>query len=293
MRLRLVIMDMDGTLLERHRRVADDTAAVIRRAAARGVRFVLASARAPCSALPFHRGLGLDTPLCCFNGALVRTDAGETWVADPLPVETAARLADWCGERGLYAKVFGDDVFFVGSATGETASYSASYLVPFAEVGDLAGFIRRVGLAPFAFVVHTAPGLVRRLEEEVRSRFAGAVSCHVPNDHALHLSSPRSSKLTAACLIAGRLGVAQRECLAVGDGDNDVELIRWAGVGAAVGNASPVLAAAADYVAEARESAGVAEVLRRFLAPPEEPPAEAAGHGRGGRARGASASARP
>ncbi len=270
-RLRLVVLDLDGTLLDGHRAVAAATARLIRLAAARGVRFLLASARPPCSMLPFHRGLGLDAPLCCFNGALVQTATGETWLREPLPAATATGLARWCAGQGLYAKVFGEDVFWVARATAETVAYSGAYLVPYAEVGDLGAFLAETGMRPYAVVVHTEPGGAAALEEAVRARFGGEVAVHVPNDHAVHLSAPAASKVAAARLVARRLGVAARECLAVGDGDNDVELIRWAGVGAAVANASPALARAAAYVAGAPESAGVAEVLRRFLAPDPGP----------------------
>lgn len=278
--IRLVVLDMDGTLLDDAKEVGPRTAAAIRAGAERGVRFLLASARPFCSARPYAAALGLDSPLICYNGALVRTPTGREVVRRPLPAEVARALAERCRAEDLYAKVYDDDLFFVAAATEETLKYSRAYRVPYRAVGDLAEHIAASGLEPLSFVIHADPVRLPSLRAEIEERFAGRLNCHCPNEHALHISSPEASKLAAVRLLAEEWGIAPAHVLAVGDGDNDLEVVRWAGIGVAVGNASPDLLAAADWVAPDNNRDGVGAALERFLLMPagsEAPPAAAAG----------------
>jgi hydroxymethylpyrimidine pyrophosphatase-like HAD family hydrolase len=65
--------------------------------------------------------------------------------------------------------------------------------------------------------------------------------------------------------IAEQLGVSREETLAIGDGDNDVEMVEWAGLGVAMGNATPAVKAVADWVAPPVTEDGVSAALRRFV----------------------------
>lgn len=266
--IRLVIMDMDGTLLDDAKEIGPGTAAAIRAGVAEGMRFVLASARPFCSAHPYAAGLGLDTPLICYNGALVKAAVGGTLLSRPLSADVARVLAERCKAEGLYAKVYDDDAFFVDTPTDETLKYSRAYRVPYRTVGNLAGFIAATGLAPLSFVIHADPARLPSLRAELEEQFAGRLNCHCPNEHAIHISSPEASKLAAIQLLAGEWGIGPHEVMAVGDGSNDLEMLRWAGLGVALGNASQDLLAAADWVGPDNNHDGVGVALERFLALP-------------------------
>lgn len=263
--IRLVVLDMDGTLLDDAKEIGAGTGAAIRVGAARGVRFLLASARPFCSARPYAAEIGLDTPLICYNGALVKAASGETLLSRPLASETARELAEICKAEGLYAKVYEDDVFFVDTPTEETVKYSRAYHVPYRSVGNLAEFIAASDLAPLSFVIHADPARLPSLRTELEERFAGRLNCHCPNEHAIHISSPEASKLAAVQLLAGEWGIGPDQAMAVGDGSNDLDILRWAGVGVALGNASPDLLTAADWVAPDNNRDGVGAALERFL----------------------------
>lgn len=265
-RFRLVVLDMDGTLLTDRKEITPRTAAAIRAGMARGVRFLLATARPWCSTRPFAEALGLDTPLICFNGALVREAGGGARLADrPIDAGTAAEMAAFCRERGLYVKVFGDDILYVEEATEETRRYSPRYRVPFREVGDMAAFIAGSGLSPYAFVVHSRAEEIPVLREEMEARWAGSVAGDCPNEHAIHFTDARASKLAAVRALAKGWGIGAEETLAVGNGGNDLDVIRWAGLGVAVANSPAEVLAGADAVTASNDEEGVAVALERYL----------------------------
>lgn len=255
---------MDGTLLDDAKGIGSVTAAAIHHGAAKDVRFVLASARPFCSAYNYAATLGLDTPLICYNGALVKSpDAVQ--LRHPLSSGVARELAELCRAEGLYAKVYDDDMFYVAAATDETPKYSRVYHVSYRAVGDLPEFISSSDLAPLSFVIHADPARLPSLLADIEARFAGRVNCHCPNEHAIHISSPEASKLAAVRLLAERWGIRAGDVMAVGDGSNDLDVVNWAGVGVAVANAAPDLLAAADWVAPDNNSDGVGVALERYL----------------------------
>lgn len=263
--IRLIAVDLDGTLLTDRKEIGPRTAAALRAAAASGVRVVLASARPACSARPYAESLGLDTPLVCYNGALVKEAGGGALLSRPLSPENVEGLGALCAAEGLYAKVFLDDAFCVASATEETVRYAAAYRVPFREVGDLAAWAGRARPEVFSFVIHERPDRLEDLLARLRRRFGGRLACHRPNEHALHLSAPEASKLAALQLLARRWGIAPAEVLAIGDGENDLGMLRWARTGVAVANAVPELRAAADWVSADNNAEGVGLAVERYL----------------------------
>lgn len=262
---RLVALDMDGTLLTDSMEITPRTANAIRSGMERGVRFVLATARPFCSARPFAEALGLETPLVCCNGALVYDGLGKVLDARPIASDAAAEMASFCQERGLYMKVYDGGVFYVQEPTQETLKYSPRYGIPYEAVGDMASFIAKKALSPCAFVVHAKPGEIPSLKAEMERLWAGRAVGDCPNDHAIHFTDARASKLAAIQSIAGEWGIPREEVLAVGNGGNDREMILWAGFGVAMANSVDGLRELADHVAASNNEEGVAEVLERHL----------------------------
>lgn len=262
---RLVALDMDGTLLTDALEITPRTAAAIRRGMERGARFVLATARPHCSARPFAEALGLATPLVCCNGAVVYDGQGRVLDARPIASDAAVEMASFCQERGLYMKVYDEGVFYVQETTAETRKYSPRYGIPFAAVGDMAAFIAREGLSPCAFVVHARPEEIPALKAEMEGLWAGRAVGDCPNEHAIHFTDVRASKKAAVQAIAGEWGIAKEEVLAIGNGGNDRELIRWAGFGVAMSNSVDGLREQADHVTASNNEDGVAEVLEQYL----------------------------
>ena len=102
MAIRLIAIDLDGTLLTSDKRISQATAAALSDAIRiAGVRIVLASARPPRTTLPFHRQLELDTPIVCCNGALVQMPpTGQVLIHRPIPARLAIQAVQFV--RGVY-----------------------------------------------------------------------------------------------------------------------------------------------------------------------------------------------
>lgn len=271
---RLLAIDLDGTLLDDKFRVSARTREAVRLAAAAGVRVVLATGRPFLSARPYAVALGLDLPLICYNGALVQEALSRRrWLFRPLPAEVAVEVAAFLESEGHYVKVYLDEMMFVAEATPDTEWFSRHYGVPYRCVGRLSAFLRRVaaeGREPppmlVGFVGEDAAG--RALVGRLRDRWAGRAECYRPSPWAVDVVAAGASKGAALAHLASLWGVGPGETMAVGNAGNDVEMMRWAGLGVAVANATEEARAAAAAVVADNNHDGVAEAIERFVLPP-------------------------
>ncbi len=268
---------MDGTLLDDEFRVGERTRAAVRRAVAAGVRVVLATGRPYLSARPYAVSLGLDLPVICYNGALVQDAfSGRRYLFRPLPADVAAGVAAFFEEEGRYVKAYLDEVMLVAEATADTEWFSRHYGVPYRCVGRLSLFLREAAAAGrepppmlVAYVPEDAAG--RELVRRLRERWGGRAAVHRPSPWALDVVAAGTSKGAALARLAASWGLTSADAMAVGNAGNDVEMLRWAGLGVAVANATAEARAAAAAVVADNNHDGVAEAIERFLLPPPRP----------------------
>jgi hydroxymethylpyrimidine pyrophosphatase-like HAD family hydrolase len=262
----LVATDVDGTLLDPDDRVSPRAAAVIDRLVAAGVGFVLVTGRPPRWIPPIVAQVGVARLAVCANGGVLydaledrvlwaRTLEPDTLagivaaVEDTLPgcglaverVGTAEDGAPFLAEPGYrHAWVDGDDVT-VGRA--ELLSRPAVKLL-----------VREPRLSSDAMVAALTPVI------------GGAADLTFSHPRGLvEISSPGVTKATGLAEVAQRHGVARPDVIAFGDMPNDLEMLRWAGHGVAMGNAHPALLEVADEVTAGNGEDGLALVLERWF----------------------------
>lgn len=266
MPIRLVAVDLDGTLLTDEMELCTRTGRAIAAIRRLGVKVVIATGRPFPSARPYAIRLGVNL-LVPYNGAQVRDVATGSFLLNlSLTPETAAGVVNVLETKGFSPRVYARDHLLVPRLTDEVLYLKEKFGVPVRAVGRLSTFLASVPGAGVDMV--TVRGGTETLEEtvaEVARRFAGEVVGRRPNPHALDFVSVGAGKEAALRTIAGRLGVEREEVMAVGDGENDIAMLRWAGIGVAMANAGPELLAAADWIAPDNNHAGVAAALERFV----------------------------
>jgi Cof subfamily protein (haloacid dehalogenase superfamily) len=265
---RLVATDVDGTLLDPTDRVPERSVAVITRLVAAGVGFVLVTGRPPRWIPPVVAELPVARLAVCANGGVLY-DAAEDrvlWsrVLEPAALaELATLVADTlpdCGlavERVAERSTGGADPFVAEPGyrhawpDADNAVSERSELLASPAVKML---VRNPGLSSDAMVAALAPVVGDRADLTF-SHPRGLVE----------ISPPGVTKATGLAEVARRAGVEAADVVAFGDMPNDLEMLRWAGHGVAMGNAHPALLAAADEVTAANGEDGLALVLERWF----------------------------
>ena len=263
-RHRLVALDVDGTLMSYDGVISDDVRAAVTDLVEAGVHVVLATGRAAHSAVAVAHDLGLTHGWAvCSNGAVTARldpELENGWTVarsvtfDPGPAlrAIAMELPD-----ALYAVEDLGGGFRVSAPFPENELSGAHTVVPFEELAA----------APVTRVVIRAPQSTPEEFHEIVERVGlHEVSYAVGWSAWLDLAPGGVSKASALEEVRRDLGVEPFATLALGDGENDVEMLRWAACGVAMGHALDVVRAAADEVTGTIEDDGAVEVLRRVLA---------------------------
>ncbi|MER3456403.1 MAG: hypothetical protein C4303_07810 [candidate division GAL15 bacterium] len=260
---RLLVTDVDGTLLTPDRRVLPEVREALRAARSRGVRVCLATGRMWGSVRPYAEAVGADSPVVLYNGAMVYDFHGdrilERHTLDPAAAREALEvLREFPDVR---PHVFADDRVYVDRRDEQSRAYLERDEITAEAVGDL---LDNLPEQPIKVLVVGDPERLARLDHALARR-APRVRRVFSERNFLELLPPGVSKGTALRTVCAWLGVRLQDTLAVGDNPNDLEMIQAAGLGVAVAGAHPTLQAAAGYVAQGGPGEAVVEVVRRFL----------------------------
>jgi Cof subfamily protein (haloacid dehalogenase superfamily) len=270
MKYRLLALDLDGTSIELGQMPTPPVKQAVAAAMDRGVRVVVATGRPYVSARKFQAALELETPLICFQGALVKEADGDqsTLLARPLPEEPLAEVIELAGQRGWEFNLYSEDFIYLADMHHPGSFYELWFGLPCAPVPSLTEALRVMrdrGTPPLKGMFIGESDLVDRLTPEVQERYGDRFA--VVRSHTLfsEITAPDVSKGSALAFLAARYGIAREETIAAGDNGNDVAMIAWAGLGVAMANATPEAKAVADWVAPSVAEDGVAALIDRFI----------------------------
>jgi len=262
--IRLLALDIDGTLLSDDLPISPRVRRAIATARERGVVVTLATGRMFDFAISLARDLGIAAPLICYQGGLIQAPAsdGPLYRATMEPA-LVREVLEWQVQRGTRVVLYaGDDVFLT-----ERRHPDSFYQYMLGErpvwVDDLSAVLEQH--EPVKFILFVEPREADSIKMELQQRFEGRVEMTRSHEIVVEGNPPGVSKGDALRRLAAHLDIPQTEVMAVGDQDNDTPMIAWAGVGVAMGNGSPEVKAVADWVAPPLAEDGAAVAIERFV----------------------------
>ncbi|MES2461068.1 MAG: Cof-type HAD-IIB family hydrolase [Armatimonadota bacterium] len=244
---RLAAVDLDDTLLGPDKIISAANADAIRRLRDAGVTVTLASGRRHENMIRFHRQLGLQGIIVSCNGAQVRdAETDEVFHQRLLPSEHASRVIEEGYARGLTQNYYHTDgAVYVREKTKWSDLYERRTGSEVVAVGDLRQF---QGESVLKIIWIDAPERLGALRDHAQSEYPDLYVTTTDPEY-LEFMEASVSKAAGVAVAAARLGVSQSEILAFGDGNNDLPMLRWAGCGIAMADASDTVKQAADRVA--------------------------------------------
>ena len=270
--IKLIASDLDGTLLNSSGILQERTEAAIRAAEGLGISFTISTGRMFCSAARFARQVGVKIPLICYNGAMIRSLDGTTFSHEMLDMGVARRLLEIFRERDIYVQSYVDDVLYVKNwRDSEYQDYMKHYGIDGVAIGDA---LYDPQIPPTKLLATTeGVGESRHLIREIADIFGDSLYITSSNSEFVEMMNPNVNKAKALATLAGMLGIGMENVMALGDGENDVEMIRESGLGVAMSNGRQSAKGAANATAPANDDLGVAWAIERFVTAPSGPAA--------------------
>lgn len=259
---RLFAFDLDGTLIDDKTHLSPRVETALRLARTLGHLITIATGRSCPPTMVFARRLGLTTPIICYQGAVIQDIQTRSLIFHKsLPLGLAREIARWGTDRGLDITAYRDDVIYLEEIRREPDFYERWFGLPMVLVDDLADAL---GGEVTKFIVTVPPNEAQGVLAEAHALFGDRAQVVRSHDFFIEFVAKGVSKGDALARLAVHLEVPREQVIAVGDNENDLDMIRWAGVGVAMGNAPRSVQREADWVAPPVNEDGAAEVLRRY-----------------------------
>ncbi|WP_031516695.1 Cof-type HAD-IIB family hydrolase [Desulfofalx alkaliphila] len=260
---KLIAVDMDDTLLTSDLRLSQFSLETVRRVREKGIHITLATGRMFSSVKPYAKQLGINLPLITYQGALVKNAlSGEVLLHRPVPLELAQGVIAALNKYGYHINLYVDDQLYVEEITPEARRYAEICGIEAKAVGDLRQFLQK---APTKILAVAPEEKIDLLMNEIAPQYGNLLHITKSKPFYLEFSHPQATKGEALAMLADLYGVKREEVMAVGDGYNDVEMLKYAGTAVVVGNARDEIKALADYVARSNDEDGVAHALQELV----------------------------
>lgn len=264
-KIRLVTTDLDGTLLNSEGKLSSENRTALQMAIEAGVIVTISTGRMFSSTLRFANEIGITNPLICYNGALIKEPLSQRVIRHtPLRMDLAREMLAYLKKRKAYVQSYIDDILYVHDKEEFLAKdYERVYGIRGAAIGDLIyePHIEPTKLLSMASSLEDA----HLLSNELRERFGDAIYIARSSAEFVEMMDISVNKGVALKALAESMGIAPDEILALGDGENDVEMLRYAGIGCAVNNACTAAKAAAREEVPSNDENGVAWAVQQFI----------------------------
>ena len=262
---RLVSLDLDGTFLDSHKKIPARNAEAVRRAVEKGVHVMLATSRPYLGAKWVFDQIGVrDGMILSQAGGLVLHYPDEKEICSHcFDGELLREMCRFCDAHDLYFHCLcGPDTYYYNKS-GALAELCEKYFF-FAGTPSTAEEMASFRSGKANVVTFGLEDTLKALEL-LEKEFGGRVELAVSDKCSVDITPKDVSKATTMLEAAAVLGISQEETIAFGDTDSDAGMIRAAGMGVAMANASDVAKAAAEYIAPSNDEEGVAQVLEKFV----------------------------
>jgi len=264
MQIKLIAMDMDGTLLNKKVEISPRNAAAIKKAVAAGIVVSFASGRMFKSLRKFFEPLGLKSPMICFNGALVedsRTE--EVYYQHPLKLVTAHKVLAFCRQKHYCVFVGIKDEVLVFEHNEITDYYTRLAGLETSAWGEK---LLQLDQAPYKMLIVTkTKEEMPAVAAEINTLFKGEIASMTSMKNFLEIMEPGVDKWIGVREAGKRLGIRPEEIMCIGDGLNDLGMVKHAALGVAMANARTKVREAANIVTADHDQDGVALAIESVL----------------------------
>jgi len=259
----LMISDVDGTLVTKDKRLTDAARAAVERLRHAGIGFTVTSSRPPVGLRMLVEPLALDLPMGAFNGSAIVDQKLDALESHLIPVPAVRTTLDVLREFAVDAWVFTHDQWLIHNAEGAYVDHEQGTLQFAPTVVEhfspyFQGACKIVGASDDA-------ELLERCERALQEALGAQATAIRSQSYYLDVTPPGCDKGTFVAAMALRLGISTDAVATIGDMENDLPMLRAAGLPIAMGNAPDEVKAKAHYVTASNEEDGFARAVDYIL----------------------------
>jgi len=262
--IKLIALDVDGTIMNKSYRISDRVKKAISHATAKGIYVVIATGRMYSATVPIAVELDLQTPLIVYQGSLIKEfyKSDRTLLHHYLETDLSYDIIRDTREKDVQINVYLDDKLYVEAESLILQEYVTRRNISFYM---LDGFENYENFLPTKILAMDPDAQkINLLIDEFKGKYFNRLNITKSTDYFCEFINKKCSKADGIMFLAEKWGIDQSEVMAVGDHDNDREMLDYAAIGVAMGNSHENLKQIADYVTDTVDNDGAALAIEKF-----------------------------
>ncbi|WMM25787.1 Cof-type HAD-IIB family hydrolase [Tissierella sp. MB52-C2] len=268
MKYKLVAIDMDGTLLNSDNQISERTRVAIEKAKEKGAHIVISTGRVLKSALYYSETLKLRNPIIACNGAIIVDESANVIYKKPIEKSLIKTIIDIAKHKNIYYHFYDESRFYSHVRVEEILKFynegSEKSTIDMEVFEDIEEIIRNkdLNVYKFIFIDDNKDNLQSLRLELDKIDNIGTSSSWINNIEAMGYNVSKGEAVKELCT---RINIKPEEVIAIGDSENDLSMIRFAGLGVAMGNGDEIIKKEADYITDTNDEDGVAKIIEKFI----------------------------
>lgn len=271
MKYKLICIDMDGTLLNSKHEVSDENKDAIKKANEKGIKIAITTGRIFCSAKYYSDIIGVSTPIIASNGAYIREkDRDEVIYSNTIPNDLIVKIYDVIHKYGLKLSFNTCNTLLSSYELPETHAYKVMNklvsddnkvtFIVYKSIDDILPKYENQILKGIVIEKEDTETLFKA-KEELKAKYGNDLHVVSSDPYNFEVMLNTSTKGNAVKTLAEKFGFTSDEVICIGDSENDISMLKYAGMGVAMGNALDLVKDLADYITEDNEHSGVGKAI--------------------------------
>jgi Cof subfamily protein (haloacid dehalogenase superfamily) len=264
MSYKLIVTDMDGTLLNEEHEISEENKRALKVVSDKGIKVAIATGRIYESTIKYARELGVKTPIICCNGALIKEEDGNIIYESKIEYDLCTTIIDTLEKHNIYYQCFTDDTIFTPYINEWLRKYQMQddLNIKIIESDNIKSSIKDSNILKF-LIIENDLELLYKLENELKS--INDIELTKSFFDNIEIMKKGVNKGSAVESLAKYLGVDKSEVITFGDNHNDLAMITYAGMGVAMGNAEDIIKENSNFITCKNTENGVAKALENIL----------------------------
>lgn len=269
--IKLIAIDMDGTLLNSKNQLTKRTYEAISQAQDKGVKVVIATGRVLKSALHYSQELNLNSYVSACNGAIVVDDKNTPILEKPICLNDMEKIMELGHNLGIYFHFYNEDTFFTKTVVQEVIDYYTpttkkfkSQSIGIKVYDKIQEILSQENLSVYKFLfIDNNKDKLNLLRDKLK--VINGIDLSSSWNNNIEVMARGASKGSSIEYLCNELGINRHQVMAIGDNENDLSMIRFAGFGVAMDNGEDIVKKASKYITASNEEDGVAKVIEKFV----------------------------
>ncbi len=274
--IKLICIDMDGTLLDSNNEVTERNKKALRKAKELGVNISITTGRLYCSAKYYSDLIGIDTAVLASNGAYIKIGSTDDVIETPLSKDIVLQIYNIVKKYGLSANFNSWDTLIRENEVSKTHTYNimnkdlpdekkVKFLIDKKDFPNTLKNYKGNILKSIVIEEGDNKDNLWAAKKEIKETFKDTLHVVSSGNDNFEIIANTTSKGKSVAYLAERLKIKQSEVMCIGDSENDLSMIEYAGIGVAMGNGLDIVKEHADYVTDTNNNSGVAKAIEHFI----------------------------